>query len=1010
VGRDADREHVPAQMRRDVRLLGGLLGEVLSESGGPGLLDDVERLRRAVIDARRGGSGEQADAQITEMIAAWPLQRAEAVAHAFTVYFHLANLAEEHQRVRTLRERDTGGEPVRESLASAVAGIRGELGARYVDSLLAGLRVHPVLTAHPTEARRRAVTEALRRIGALLSGIDDGRPGAGEDAEARRRMREEIDLLWRTSALRVQAMQPLDEVRTAMAVFDETLFRVVPELYRSLDRALNGSESGNAAAAAPAFLRLGSWVGADRDGNPYVTAQVTADTAAIQAEHVLRALENATARIGRALTVPAATGPAAAEILGALTAAGQAHPDLIADITARSPQEPYRAYLLYAAQRIRATRLREPGLAYPGPAEFMADLRLVQRALADAGATRQAFGELQHLLWQAETFGFHLAELEIRQHALVHARALGEIRAGRARSEQTGEVLATFRAMASIQASYGPAACRRYIVSFTSSAADIAAVHELARISLPNGPLPQLRVVPLFESGADLENATRVLDDMLALEPVAAELAATGRLEVMLGYSDSAKELGPVSATLRLFDAQRRLARWAAGHGIALTLFHGRGGALGRGGGPAGRAVLAQAPGSVAGSFKVTEQGEVIFARYGNPVIAQRHLEQVASAVLLASAGAGPGSASPESAGRDLISAGHGLVSAGHILSSGNRPASGDRPASGNRPASGEQDPAAGEHQPAASERHPAAGGGRRPADHRDEPPGRFRRVADLMDDGALRAYRALVEADGFAEWFARISPLEEIGAMRIGSRPARRGVAEAAASLDDLRAIPWVFAWAQTRVNLPGWFGLGSGLAAAAAASPAAMGGKNGDGEGTDGEDGRDGADSTAGPHDDSADSPHSADSTAGPHDREDGPDSDGADGLREVREAYLGWPLLAVLLDNAEMSLAKTDRRIAARYLALGGRPDLTAAVLDEYDLTGRLVLAVTGHDRLLANRPVLSRAVALRDPYVDALSHLQLRALTALRSGDQERERLGRLLLLTVNGVAAGLQNTG
>jgi len=230
------------------------------------------------------------------------------------------------------------------------------------------------------------------------------------------------------------------------------------------------------------------------------------------------------------------------------------------------------------------------------------------------------------------------------------------------------------------------------------------------------------------------------------------------------------------------------------------------------------------------------------------------------------------------------------------------------------------------------------------------------------MDAGALRAYRALVEAEGFAEWFARISPLEEIGAMRIGSRPARRGVVEAAASLDDLRAIPWVFAWAQTRLNLPGWFGLGSGLAAAAEAHLAA------------------------------------------------GESASGEDGLRDVRDAYNGWPLLAVLLDNAEMSLAKTDRRIAARYLALGGRADLTAAVLAEYDLTRRLVLAVTGHDRLLADRRVLSRAVALRDPYVDALSHLQLRALAALRGGDPERERLQRLLLLTVNGVAAGLQNTG
>jgi len=911
VGRDADRQNVPAPMRRDVRLLGDLLGEVLREAGGQDLLDDVERLRRAVIAARHAqapvmaGTGRppgDALGKISEMVASWPLERAEAVAHAFTVYFHLANLAEEHQRVRTLRERDSGDQPVRESLADAVARIGAGRGAA-AGELLTGLRVHPVLTAHPTEARRRAVTEALRRISALLTRLDDGRPGISERAEARRRLKEEIDLLWRTSALRSAAMRPLDEVRAAMTAFDETLFLVVPALYRSLDRALQGPDSGRAAPAAPAFLRYGSWIGADRDGNPFVTAEVTRQTAAIQAEHALRALENATARIGRALTVHAGPGAAPPGMAEAIAAAQGVHPELLAEITARALEEPFRVYLLYMARRLRATRVELdqvaampdkgapeapgqaapafPGLAYAAAAEFLDDLRLVQRELAQAGAPRQAFGELQQLIWQAETFGFHLAELEVRQHSAVHARALAELAAGGEPSAPTREVLATFRAMAWIQDRFGPDACRRYVVSFTKSAADVAAVYELARRAIPDGRLPRLDVVPLFESGADLENSTRVLDDMLLLEPVADRLAATGRrLEVMLGYSDSAKELGPVSATLRLFTAQQRLARWARANDIRLTMFHGRGGALGRGGGPAGRAVLAQPPGSVSGRFKVTEQGEVIFARYGHPMIAQRHLEQVASAVLLASAA----------------------------------PPAADRPA----------DPA---------------------------PEDRYRAVAELMDAGARRTYRALVEADGFAEWFAQISPLAEIGAMRIGSRPARRGIGTGA-GLDDLRAIPWVFAWSQTRVNLPGWFGLGSGLAAVA----------------------------------------------------------DGAGGLQEAQDAYRCWPLLAVLLDNAEMSLAKTDRRIAARYLALGGRDDLTALVLEEYDVTRKLVLAVTGHDRLLANRPVLSRAVALRDPYVDALSLLQLRALTALRTGADERDRLERLLLLTVNGVAAGLQNTG
>src|SRR5690242_7146603 len=746
--RDSDRAALPEPMRRDVRLLGDILGEIIRDSGGPGLLADVERLRHAVIDARHGD--RDAGDDIATLVASWSQEQAEQVARAFAVYFHLANLAEEHQRIRNLRERDTGAEPVRESLAAAVAEIGHDAGPEHLRELLASLRVHLVLTAHPTEARRRAVVAALRRISGLLDVLDDQRAAAADHAEARRELREQIDLLWRTSQLRVKAMDPIDEVRTVMTAFDETLFRVVPAVYRELDRAVADADpSTPSATPVRAFLRFGSWVGADRDGNPFVTAQVTRETATIQADHVLRALENATTRIGRALTLHAATTPPSAGLRRALAAAHAAHPELLAEIEARSPQEPYRTYLLYAAQRINATRVRHADLAYPGPAEFLADLRTVQASLAAAGAVQQAHGELQHLIWQAETFGFHLAGLEVRQHSEVHARALAELRAaGPPGSEpaspwspRTEEVLATFRAVAWVQDRYGVDACHRYVVSFTRSAADIAAVHELARYAMAGARPPVLDVVPLFESAADLANAPDVLTGMLALPEVAQRLAASGReLEAMLGYSDSAKELGPASATLRLFDTQARLAAWGAANHVRLTLFHGRGGALGRGGGPAGRAVLAQAPGSVNGSFKVTEQGEVIFARYGQPAIAKRHLEQVGSAVLLASSAR-------------------------------------------------------------IAERTAAAAR-------------TYSDVAARIDAAACAAFRRLVEADGFAGWFARISPLGEIGGLRIGSRPAKRGLRPAgsapvpasgggpangaapAMDLTDLRAIPWVFAW----------------------------------------------------------------------------------------------------------------------------------------------------------------------------------------------------------------------
>lgn len=872
--RDSARQEMPDQLRSDVRLLGETLGTVMSESGGADLLEDVERLRRAVIGAREGTvTGDE----ITELVASWPLERAKQVARAFTVYFHLANLAEEHQRIRALQERDDADNPPRESLARAVDYIRADCGEDRLREFVANMEFHPVLTAHPTEARRRAVSTAILRISSKLEELRGSHPGSTAEAGAQRELAEEVDLLWRTSQLRYTKLDPLDEVRTAMSTFDDTIFEAVPRIYRTLDAALDPDGAGRRPPRATPFVRYGSWIGGDRDGNPFVTHEVTRDAIAIQSEHVLYALENASGRIARTLTLYSNLTPPNEELRNALATAEAGYPRLMAEIGKRSPNEPHRQMLLYATERLRATRQRDADLSYDGPEAFLSDLRTVQESLAAAGAHRHAYGALQDLIWQAETFGFHLAELEVRQHSGVHARALEEVRAGGELSEQTEEVLATLRVVSWIQERFGVRACSRYIVSFTRSAEDIAAVYELAEHALPAGQAPVLDVIPLFETGADLEAAPDVLDGMLRLDSVRRRLADTDhRMEVMLGYSDSAKDVGPVSATLRLYDAQAQLAAWAENNGITLTLFHGRGGSLGRGGGPASRALMAQAPGSVGGRFKVTEQGEVIFARYGQPAIAHRHMEQVGHAVLMTSTAT------------------------------------------------------VQEHTRSAAET--------------------YREVADRVADAAYDAYRSLIDTDGFAEWFSRVSPLEELGELRLGSRPSRRSSAQ---GLDDLRAIPWVFAWTQTRVNLPGWFGLGTGLAAV------------GD------------------------------------------PDT--------LHAAYNEWPLFASLLDNAEMSLAKTDRTIAERYLRLGERPELTSLVLEEYDRTRDLVLTVTGHQRLLENHSVLSRAVDLRDPYVDALSHLQLRALGALRGdrdalSEDDQRHLERLLLLSVNGVAAGLQNTG
>jgi phosphoenolpyruvate carboxylase len=914
LGRPAGRssEEMPAPLRRDVRLLGRLLGQVLEEAGGPSLLADVERLRRATIALRTADGGRrQARAQVAELVAGFDLDRAELVARAFTVYFQLVNLAEEQHRVRTLRERRQQGGPVRESFAAAVDEVREAAGGDGLAALLERLEVAPVLTAHPTEARRRAVVDALRRIAVELLRLDAPRLPGDDEATAVRRLLEEITGLWHTAQLRHDRPSPLDEVRSVMAVFDATLFRLVPATYRALEQALAGDAAGTGPPPFRPYLRWGSWVGGDRDGNPNVTAETTRAAMAIQADHVLRGLEAVTRRVGHALTVSAASTPPQRALVASLERDQAAFPRQAAAVAKRWPDEPYLQKLLLAAERLAATRAALVGgrdghapAGYRDPGEFLDDVRLVQASLTAAGAARLAYGELQHLAWQAETFGFHLASLEVRQHAAVHAEALAELAPDavgdaaaldRLATEGWGagapgdigdtarEVLDTLRVMAELQARYGPEACHRYVVSFSRSAADLAAVRALARLAVPDGSL-ELDVVPLFESRADLERACDVLEEFLSLFGVSAWLERRGRrLEVMLGYSDSAKDAGFLAANLALYRAQGTLAAWAAGRGIDLVLFHGRGGALGRGGGPAGRAVRGQAPGSVAGRFKVTEQGEVIYARYGNLAIGHRHLEQVTNAVLGAST----------SRAQEAVAA----AEAGYL--------------------------------PTATE----------------------------MAAAAEAVWRGLVEREGFAEFFARVTPIDELGLLQIGSRPTRRagtGKAGGTGDLVDLRAIPWVFAWSQNRCNLPGWYGLGTGLEVVA-------------------------------------------------HRR---------GGLELLREMYEQWPFFRSLIENAEMSLAKADPLVAESYLELSGRPDLVAAIREEFRRTRVLVVETTGAGRLLGHRPVLRQAVELRNPYVDALSFLQVRFLTDLRNGLEgaEAARAAGLVLLTVNGVAAGLQNTG
>jgi phosphoenolpyruvate carboxylase len=922
-------------LAREVKLLGALLGQVIVEQEGPDRLTQVESIRRRTI-ALRATSDDATRIRLAAELAAefdaLTVDDAEAVIRAFSLYFQLVNVAEERARVRGIRgrRRSARGAVTRGSVGEAM--LRIEASGGDLGELLGRLSIEPVLTAHPTEARRRTAIIALRRVERLVERLHDLHLTPEEDGDIRRRLREEISILWRTADLRSVSPSPLDEVRSALAFFDATLFTAVPRLYRSVDAALDllvpavdepaASDTGRTGTRpprVPAFLHLGSWIGGDRDGNPNVTAEVTAQALRIASDHVLRGYEAVSARLMQTVAAVVPVGGLDERLAGRLVTDEDELPETMRMLRRRFPEEPFRQRLGAMAERLRRTRgslteARMPqGGRYASAEDVLDELAELSDALVAAGLARVAWGELAELRWQVETFGFHLASLEVRQHAEVHDAALavigtnGDLTADltAAPGVSATEVLATFRAMADVQRRYGADACRRYVISFTRDAADVLAVLELARrageATLPaaatSGFLPatpDLDVVPLLESADALTGAGEVLDRLLGEPAYRRHLAERGdRQEVMLGYSDSNKESGFLAASWMLYRAQEVLVATARRHGVGLTLFHGRGGAIGRGGGSARRAILAQAPGSIAGRLKLTEQGEVIAARYGDPVIALRELEQLTAATLVAS------SADHEA---DIARAAEMGTSA-----------------------------------------------------------------LDELARTAHAAYRACVWDDpAFAAFFRDATPIAELSALRLGSRPAARGQrrssaqADPAASIESLRAIPWVFAWSQARLGLPGWFGLGSAL-----------------------------------------------ESYRRDH---------GEAGLDMLGRLYRDWPFFETLLDNAELVLARSDLTVAAEYARLSAHPDaprIWARIADEHQLTVERLLRVTDRAHLLDGLPAMQRSIALRTPYTDSLSELQVRLLRRLRrtrAGDPERERLMHLVHLTVNGVAAALQGTG
>ena len=894
--------HARDPLALEVRLLGALLGQVITEQAGEGIYDLVERLRLAAIASRHDEQPEVRE-RLDAELDALELEDAEAVITAFSLYFQLVNLAEARARVRALRRRERAARDglLDDSVAEAVARLRraGRTDAE-LDAIMERLRITPVLTAHPTEARRRTTLVALRRCAVLLERFDDTRLTPSEDRETRRRLREEISVLWRTSDLRAVSPEPLDEVRTAMAIFDATLFQLAPRLYRAVDAVLD-PESGARAPRVAAFLRFGTWVGGDRDGNPAVTADLTSRTLRIQADHVLHGYEAVAMRLMQTVSATTSHDRVARPLATRLARDAEELPETDRQLRRRFPDEPYRQRFGFIAERLRRTRAVVTGETGPRAGHYEdadaldTELGEIQDALVDDGLERVAWGEVAELRWQVATFGFHLASLEIRQHSAVHRQALDTLEAGGdpaaelAPGVSTAEVLATFRSIGEAQERYGPEASRRVVVSFTAEPRDVTDVLELA--ARADGTTA-IDVVPLFESSEALTAGGKILDAVLRDPAYRRHVAARGdRQEVMLGYSDSNKESGFLAAAWMLHQAQAALVEAARAHDVELTLFHGRGGAIGRGGGPANRAIVGGAPGSVDGRLKLTEQGEVIFANYGDPAIARRHLEQLTGAVLIAS--------TPE----------HDAAAAAALETGGAL-------------------------------------------------------MAELSAI-ARSAYRALVHDDpGFATFFRQITPIAELSDLRLGSRPAARGragsTADEAPPIDALRAIPWTFAWSQSRINLPGWYGLGSALEAYAAAH--------------------------------------------------------GETGIRDITRLYRSWPFLASVIDNAEMILAKADMGIGRRYASLTSGDDAErwwSMIEAEYHRTVAWLLRITGRERLLDGAPVLQRSIALRNPYVDALSEVQVRLLRRLRALPQDgpdRAVHLRLVQLSVNGVAAGLQNTG
>jgi phosphoenolpyruvate carboxylase len=895
-------------LRADIRLLGRVLGDTVRDQEGTGVFDLVETIRQTSVRFHRDDD-EPARRELESILDGMSIADTLRVVRAFSYFSHLANIAEDQQNIRRLRAHGPESAPLQAAIARArEAGI----GADELRSFFNAALVSPVLTAHPTEVRRKSTIDREMEVAALLDTRERTQLTPDEFAASEEQLRRAVLTLWQTNLLRRTKLGVLDEVANGLSFYDHTFLREVPRIHSRLEDELSEGEDGEALAS---FLRMGSWIGGDRDGNPFVTADILRGALQRQASRILTFYLEELNELGAELSLAANLADVSAE----LRALAESSPD-------SSPHragEPYRLAVSRIYARMAATALklgirvrRAPvgeAPAYADAAEFQRDLDVLYRSLIANQSGIIARGRLRALRRAADCFGFHLASLDLRQNSAVHERTVAELfekvagtryedMAEEARiellvreiasarplisphmtySDETQGELAVFHAAAEAHAVFGEHVIPQCIISMTRGVSDLLEVALLlkeAGLVDPSGS-SRLEIVPLFETIDDLRHCSRIMDRLLSLPEYRRLVASRGNIqEVMLGYSDSNKDGGFVTSGWELYKAEIELVQVFEQHGVRLRLFHGRGGSVGRGGGPSHDAILAQPGGAVDGQIRITEQGETIFSKYANAEVGRSNLEILAAATLEAS-----------------------------LL------------------------------QP-------------RESAPREE----YLQAMEELSGFAFAAYRSLVETEGFVDYFWASTVIAEIATLNIGSRPPSR---TATRKIEDLRAIPWVFSWAQCRLMLPGWYGFGSAVQAFVARHP--------------------------------------------------------DKGTAFLRELYSKWPFFRMLLSNMDMVLAKSSIAIASRYAGLVPdeqlRKTIFARIRAEWQASIDALLDIMGHKHLLQGNPQLDRSIRNRFPYLDPLNHVQVELLRAHRTQEADEQVL-RGIHLTINGISAGLRNSG